>query len=73
MRRTKAEPGYTLIGGILRFATMARTVEKHLGESVQVPPGEMCQFTAALGAALLGQQRLARIAQAETSTTAGAP
>jgi predicted CoA-substrate-specific enzyme activase len=58
IRRVKAEPEFTLVGGILRFETMARTVESSLGAPVNVPPGDMCQFVAALGAAILGQQRL---------------
>lgn len=60
MKRVKAQPEYTLVGGILRFDTMAKTVEKSLGHPVNVAGDGMCQLTAALGAALLGQQRVAR-------------
>lgn len=66
MKRVGAEPEFTLVGGILRFDTMARTVEKSLGHAVNVPAGELCQLTAAIGAALLGHQRLERI-RAESS------
>jgi predicted CoA-substrate-specific enzyme activase len=59
-KRVKAEAEYTLIGGILRFATIAATVERQLGVRVNVPEGDMPQFVAALGAAILGQRRLAR-------------
>lgn len=58
IRRVKAQPEYTLIGGILRFQTMAATVEASLGKPVNVPPGDMCQFVPAVGAAILGQRRL---------------
>jgi (R)-2-hydroxyacyl-CoA dehydratese activating ATPase len=58
MRRVKAEPEYTLVGGILRFESMARTVEKSLGHPVNVPPDGYCQYVAALGAAILGHKRL---------------
>ena len=58
MRRVKAEPEYTLVGGILRFDTMAQSVRNHLKSEVNVPDPEMVQFVAALGAAILGQRRL---------------
>ncbi len=58
MKRAKAEPEYTLVGGILRFDTMAESVRKHLKAEVNVPDPEMVQFVAALGAAILGQRRL---------------
>ena len=67
MKRTKAQPEYTLVGGILRFQTMARTVEEQLGHEVNVPPGEMCQFVAALGAAILGHRRLKKIGAPQRS------
>jgi predicted CoA-substrate-specific enzyme activase len=59
-KRVKAEPEYTLIGGILRFQTVAFTVEQQLGLRVNVPEGDLPQFVAALGAAILGQRRLAK-------------
>ena len=65
MKRAGAQPEFTLVGGILRFETMAHTVERSLGHVVNVPPDGMCQLTAALGAALLGQQRVARLHAAE--------
>ncbi len=58
MKRVKGKPEYTLIGGILRFSSMASTVEAHLGSKVKVPPDGACQFTCAVGAALLAQLRL---------------
>jgi activator of 2-hydroxyglutaryl-CoA dehydratase len=69
LKRIKAQPEYTLVGGILRFQTMADTVERSLEHPVNVPPGDHCQFVAALGAAVLGQQRLQRLA----SQSADAP
>ena len=70
MKRVGAEPEYTLVGGILRFDTMARTVEKSLGHAVNVPEGELCQLTAAIGAALLGRQRLERVGTASSGSSA---
>jgi predicted CoA-substrate-specific enzyme activase len=61
MKRVKMEPAFTLIGGILRFETMARLVREHLKSEVNVPGGDMVQFTTALGAAILGQQRLKKL------------
>jgi len=48
----------TLIGGILRFETMASVVRDKLKMGVNVPEGDLVQFTSALGAALLARQRL---------------
>ena len=61
MKRVQMEPAFTLIGGILRFETMAHLVREHLKAEVNVPSGDMVQFTTALGAAILGQQRLRKL------------
>lgn len=65
MKRVHMQPEYTLIGGILRFETMSRVVSEKLESSVNVPPGELVQLMPALGAALLGQKRLKKIAEEE--------
>ena len=72
MKRVRMEPPFTLIGGILRFRRMADVVRSALGEgqAVHVPDGDMAQFAAALGAALLGQRRLRRLAQETARATA---
>jgi predicted CoA-substrate-specific enzyme activase len=61
MKRVQMEPAFTLIGGILRFETMARLVRDRLKSEVNVPSGDMVQFATALGAAILGQQRLKKV------------
>jgi predicted CoA-substrate-specific enzyme activase len=61
MRRVQMEPEYTAIGGILRFDKMARVICEKLNSKVNVPPGDMVQFTTALGAAILGHQRLKKL------------
>ncbi len=61
MKRVQMEPEFTLIGGILRFETMARVVREQVQAEVNVPAGEMVQFVAALGAAILGHQRLRKL------------
>jgi predicted CoA-substrate-specific enzyme activase len=63
MKRVRMEPEFTLIGGILRFATMARVVREQLKTDVNVPEGEMVQFTTALGAAVLGHRRLKKLSE----------
>jgi (R)-2-hydroxyacyl-CoA dehydratese activating ATPase len=63
MKRVRLEPQFTLVGGILRFERMAGVVQEALGATVNVPPGELVQFMAAFGAALLGQRRLQRLAE----------
>ncbi|MFQ5418779.1 MAG: acyl-CoA dehydratase activase [Anaerolineae bacterium] len=63
MKRVRMEPEFTLIGGILRFETMSRVIKEHLKSDVNVPEGDMVQFTTALGAAVLGHRRLAKLQQ----------
>ncbi len=70
IKRVRAEPQYTLIGGILRFSTMAYAVRDQLKSEVNVPEPEMVQFVGALGAAILGQHRLKKLAQENTLRTA---
>lgn len=62
MKRAGPEPEYTLIGGIMRFETMARSIAKALKADVNVPPPDLVQFVAALGCAILGRRRLAKVA-----------
>ncbi len=61
MKRVQMEPEFTLVGGILRFETMARVVRERLKARANVPPGDLPQFTAAVGAAILGQRRLQKL------------
>lgn len=61
MKRVQMEPEYTLIGGILRFGMMARVVREKLNSKVNVPEGDMVQFTTALGAAILGHERMRKL------------
>ncbi len=72
MKRVGMEPEFTLIGGILRFERMAQVMREQLGTEVNVPAGDLVQFTAALGAALLGQRRLRRLALAGSTAADGA-
>jgi (R)-2-hydroxyacyl-CoA dehydratese activating ATPase len=60
MKRVGLEPAFTLLGGILRFETMVGEVARALGSLVNVPEGDLVQFTSALGAARLGYQRWAK-------------
>jgi len=65
LKRVRLEPEITLVGGIMRFPTMTRVLREQLGLHVNVPGEPMAQFTAALGAAVLGRQRLAKRQAAE--------
>lgn len=69
MKRVQLEPEYTLVGGILRFETMARVVADQLKSKVNVPAGDMPQFTAAVGAAILAHRRLEKINAGEKVAT----
>lgn len=61
MKRVRAEPEFTLIGGILRFATMGSSVSKALDAEVNVPDSDMVQHVLALGCALLAHRRLEKL------------
>ena len=61
MKRVQMEPEFTLIGGILRFETMARVVREYLKAEVNVPPENLVQMVGALGAAILAQRRLQKL------------
>ncbi len=67
MKRVQCEPEYTLVGGILRFDTMARVVSEKLNANVNVPPDDMPQYTAAIGAAILAHRRLQKLNQSEAA------
>jgi predicted CoA-substrate-specific enzyme activase len=71
LKRVKMEPEYTLIGGIMRFETMARVVREAVHAEVNVPAPEMVQYVSALGAALLGQRRLAQLAKERAADAPG--
>jgi predicted CoA-substrate-specific enzyme activase len=67
MKRVRMEPEFTLIGGILRFRRMIDVIRAELAADVNVPEGDLVQFTSALGAALLGRRRLEQVADAHGS------
>jgi len=58
MKRVRMEPEYTLVGGILRFPTMVEEMRARLDGTVNVPGGDLVQFAAAMGAAILGRKRV---------------
>jgi len=58
IRRVNGQAGYTLVGGILRFETMGRSVREQLKQEVHVPDAETVQFVSAMGAAILAHQRI---------------
>jgi predicted CoA-substrate-specific enzyme activase len=71
LKRVRMEPEFTLVGGIMRFETMIEATAKRLGASVNVPPGELVQFTGAVGAAVLAHRRMAKLGRDETSVPSG--
>lgn len=64
MKRVKMEPEYTLVGGIMRFPTMARLIRERLGADANVPAPALVPFTAAIGAAILARRRMEKLAGA---------
>src|SRR5208282_4187862 len=58
LRRVKIEDELTLVGGILRWGRIAQAVSENLKMEVNVAGGDMPQFTAALGCAILGHIRV---------------
>lgn len=69
MKRVQMEPEFTLVGGILRFETMARVVRDKLKAEVNVPPGDWPQYTAAIGAAILAHRRLQKLSAGDVAKT----
>jgi predicted CoA-substrate-specific enzyme activase len=65
MKRVRMEPEFTLVGGIARFPTIVKVMREQLGESVNLPPGDLVQFTAAIGAALLARRRQHKLRTSE--------
>jgi predicted CoA-substrate-specific enzyme activase len=63
MKRVKMEPEFTVVGGIMRFERMIGVIREQLQAEVNVPEGDLVQFTTALGAALLGRRRLEKLAE----------
>ena len=61
MKRVRAEPEFTLVGGILRFETMGRAVSELLEAEVNIPDPDMVQYVSALGCAILARLRLEKI------------
>ncbi|MCP4226682.1 MAG: hypothetical protein GY773_25360, partial [Actinomycetia bacterium] len=71
MKRVPAKPEFTLIGGILRFETMGKSVSTLLEAEVNIPDPDMVQHVSALGCAILGRRRLEKL-RAEGGVTASA-
>ena len=62
LKRVRMEPRLTLTGGIMRFHTMIKVIKGELDEDViNVPEGDLVQYTTALGAATLANQRLTKL------------
>lgn len=61
LKRVKMESQITLTGGIMRFKTMVDVLIENVDEKINVPEGDMVQFTTALGAATLALQRLEKM------------
>ena len=62
MKRVQMEPEFTLIGGIVRFPSMARLIKDRLGADVNLPLEETVQYMNALGASVLARRRLEQLA-----------
>ena len=63
LKRINVEPQITLVGGIMRWSVMAKAIRDELKMDANVAPGDMPQFTAALGCAILGQIRLKKLVE----------
>lgn len=61
MKRVGLEEEYTITGGMSRVPAFVLALQQALGRPVNVPDGDMTQFNGALGAALLGAERLRKL------------
>ena len=64
LKRIKVEPEVTLVGGIMRWGSMAKAITEQLGAKVNAAEGDMPQYMAALGCALLGHIQLRKFREA---------
>ena len=67
LKRVKLEPELTLVGGILRWRRVAQAIAERVGMAVNVPDGDLPQYVAALGCAVLAQQRVGTRARASSA------
>lgn len=58
LKRVKLEEELTLVGGIMRWGRVAQAIAEDLKIEVNIPEGDLPQYTAALGCAILGHLRL---------------
>jgi predicted CoA-substrate-specific enzyme activase len=72
MKRVQMEPEFTLVGGILRFPSMSSLIGKTLGEGANVPPGDMPQYAAAVGAAVMARRRALAAPRVDSVTQSAA-
>jgi predicted CoA-substrate-specific enzyme activase len=63
MKRVRVEPEVTLAGGILRFTTMSDLIREKLDMEVNLPQDDLTQYLGAVGAAVLGHLRIAKLTQ----------
>ncbi|APR06223.1 acyl-CoA dehydratase activase [Thauera chlorobenzoica] len=61
LKRINVESQITLVGGIMRWGVMAKAIRDELNLGANVASGDMPQFTAALGCAILGHLRLKKL------------
>ena len=62
MKRVQMEPQFTIIGGIVRFPSMANLIKDRLGADVNIAPEETVQYMNAVGASVLARRRLEQVA-----------
>jgi predicted CoA-substrate-specific enzyme activase len=61
MKRVGMEPEFTFCGGMSRNVAFVRAIKQELKAPVNVPDGEMGHYNGALGAALLGLERVRKL------------
>ena len=62
MKRVQMEPQFTIIGGVVRFPSMANLIKDRLGADVNIAPEETVQYMNAVGASVLARRRLEQVA-----------
>jgi predicted CoA-substrate-specific enzyme activase len=61
MKRVGMEPEFTFCGGMSRNEAFVKAIKEELKAPVNVPDGEMGHYNGALGAALLGLERVRKL------------
>ena len=66
-KRVRPEPEYALTGGLTRVPLLRRAIEDALGAPFHLAPDDLGVYAGAMGAALLGRERVRKLTEQRTA------